>query len=86
LTHILKLRDNQSALEEAKQMTRETYKIISMAIRDGFYDKTVEGESGEVLLKRTTTDGLANDALTPQEASRLLNEFSDRVRSQLQHT
>ena len=64
-------------------MTRETYKILSKAIRDGFFDISMDGESGEVLLKCTVRDGLENDALTPQEAKKLLDEFSDRVRSQL---
>jgi hypothetical protein len=70
--------------QEAKQMTPEIYKSMSISIKNGLYDKTVDGVSGLERLRRTTKNAQEYDTLTSQEVSALLNELAARIQDQLE--
>jgi len=61
-------------------MTPQIYRIISIEIKDGIYDRIINGYSGEEQLNQVVRKSINNGSLTKDEAAKLKEELIERIK------
>ena len=61
-------------------MTPQIYRIISIEIKDGIYDRIINGYSGEEQLNQVVRKSIKNGSLTKDEAAKLNEELIGRIK------
>jgi polyhydroxyalkanoate synthesis regulator phasin len=61
-------------------MTSFIYRTISMEIKDGIYDRIINGYSGEEQLNQVVRKSINNGSLTKDEAAKLKAELIERIK------
>jgi hypothetical protein len=61
-------------------MTPEIYRTISLEIKDGIYNRIINGYSGEEQLNQVLKQGIKDGSLTKVEAAKLNKELIEHLK------
>jgi polyhydroxyalkanoate synthesis regulator phasin len=61
-------------------MTPEIYRTVSLEIKDGIYNRIINGYSGEEQLNQVLKQGIKDGSLTKEEAAKLNKELIEHLK------
>jgi polyhydroxyalkanoate synthesis regulator phasin len=61
-------------------MTPETYRTVSLEIKDGIYNRIINGYSSEEQLNQVVKQGIKDGSLTKEEAAKLNKELIEHLK------